>query len=159
MIIVDADLRRPKQHRIFDVANREGLSTFLSSSISYLSVVKPTRFPNLAIISSGPPVDNPVELLNSDRMDDLIAILKQNYDHVLLDAPPLLAVSDVIALSPVVDGIILIARAGKTPINALKQAKQKLDAHKLKALGVILNGVNIVEQDGYYARQYYKYYR
>jgi succinoglycan biosynthesis transport protein ExoP len=159
VIIVDSDLRRPKQHRIFDVENREGLSTFLSSSIGYLSVVKPTRFPNLAIISSGPPVDNPVELLNSDRMDDLIAILKQNYDHVLLDAPPLLAVSDVIALSPVVDGIILIARAGKTPINALKQAKQKLDAHKLKALGVILNSVNIVEQDGYYARQYYKYYR
>ncbi len=159
VIVIDSDLRRPKQHRIFDIENGAGLSTFLSSAMSYLSVVRPTRFPNLSIITSGPRIENPIELLNSDRMDDLIAILKQNYDHILLDAPPLLAVSDALALGPVVDGIILVARGGRTPINALKQAKQKLDAHKLKSLGVVLNGVDIIEQDGYYAKQYYKYYR
>lgn len=159
VIIIDADLRRPKQHQVFAVENLVGLSAFLSSAISYLSAIQPTRFPNLDIIPSGPHVDNPIELITSDRMDDLVAVLKQHYDHILLDAPPLLAVSDAIALGPVVDGIILIARGGRTPINALKQAKQKLDSHKLKSIGVILNGVDIVEQDGYYAKQYYQYYR
>jgi len=159
VIIVDSDLRRPKQHKIFGMDNREGLSTLLSSSASYTGFVRPTRFPNLSIITSGPAADNPIELLNSNRMDDLVAVLKQNFDHILLDAPPLLAVSDALALGPLVDGVILVARGGRTPLNALKQAKQKLDAHRLKSLGVILNGVNIVEQDGYYAKQYYKYYR
>jgi Mrp family chromosome partitioning ATPase len=77
----------------------------------------------------------------------------------LFDAPPLLAVSDALAMGPMADAIALIARAGQTPMQALKQAKQKLDAHKLKCLGVILNGVDLLEQDGYYAKQYYSYSR
>lgn len=158
VIVVDSDLRRPKQHEIFEMENQKGLSTFLSSSVSYTTVVRPTSFVNVSVVTSGPPAANPIELLNSDRMDDLVAVLKQHYDYILLDAPPLLAVSDAIALGPVVDAIVLVARGGRTPINALKQAKQKLDSHKLKSLGVILNGVNIIEQDGYYAKQYYKYY-
>jgi len=83
--------------------------------------------------------------------------LKRNFDYVLFDTPPILAVSDAIAMSPMVDTIILICRGGQTPIPAMKQAKQKLDAHNLNCLGVIINGVNLIEQDGYYARQYYHY--
>jgi Mrp family chromosome partitioning ATPase len=64
-----------------------------------------------------------------------------------------------LALGPMTDGIVLVCRGGKTPLSAVKQAKQKLDAHRLKCLGVVLNGVDLVEQDGYYARQYYEYTR
>jgi Mrp family chromosome partitioning ATPase len=90
-------------------------------------------------------------------MDGLIAYLKRSFDFVLFDTPPLLAVSDALAMGPMADAIILVARGGQTPIPALKQAKHKLDAHKLKCLGVILNGVDLLEQDGYYAKQYYHY--
>jgi Mrp family chromosome partitioning ATPase len=90
-------------------------------------------------------------------MVSFIAFLKKKFDYVLFDTPPLLAVSDALAMGPMADAIILIVRGGLTPIPALKQAKQKLDAHKLKCLGVVLNGVDLLEQDGYYAKQYYHY--
>jgi Mrp family chromosome partitioning ATPase len=92
-------------------------------------------------------------------MDGLVAYLKRNFNFVLFDTPPILAVSDALAMGPMMDAIVLVARGGQTPIPALKQAKQKLDTHKLKILGIILNGVDLIEQDGYYARQYYHYAR
>jgi len=159
VVIVDSDLRKPKQARIFGVnsGNGPGLSRYLSSHIEPADIVKPTEIPNLQLITSGPLPANPIELLTSEKMDALISYLKRSFDFVLFDTPPLLAVSDALAMGPMADAIILVARGGQTPIPALKQAKQKLDAHKLKCLGVILNGVDLVEQDGYYARQYYHY--
>ena len=159
VVIVDSDLRKPKQSRIFGQnSNRgPGLSRFLSSNIDVTEVVRPTDISNLQLITSGPLPANPIELLTSERMDNLVAYLKRNFDFVLFDTPPILAVSDALAMGPMADAIILVARGGQTPIPAFKQAKQKLDAHKLKCLGVILNGVDLLEQDGYYARQYYHY--
>ena len=159
VVIVDSDLRKPKQNKIFEVNQGSGLTQYLSSHIDWTEVVKATSFPNLLIIESGPIPSNPIELLTSDKMDDLVSFLKRNFDYVLFDAPPILIVSDAIALGPMIDGIILVARGGRTPVQALRQAKQKLDAHKLKCLGVILNSVDPVEMDGYYARQYYQYYQ
>jgi capsular exopolysaccharide synthesis family protein len=159
VVIVDSDLRRPKQRKIFGAKNGDGpgLSRFLSSNLDAAEIAKQTEIPNLHLITSGPLPANPIELLTSERMDSLVAYLKRNFDFILLDTPPLLAVSDALAMGPMADAIILVARGGQTPIQALKQAKQKLDAHKLKCLGVILNGVDLVEQDGYYAREYYSY--
>lgn len=159
VVLVDSDLRRPKQAHIFETPSQDGLglSRYLSSSVEPADMIRPTNVPNLHLITSGPLPTNPIELLTSDRMDSLIAYLKRTYDFVLFDAPPLLAVSDALAMGPMADAIVLVARGGQTPIPALKQAKQKLDAHRLKCLGVILNGVDIVEQDGYYAQQYYHY--
>lgn len=159
VVIVDSDLRKPRQARIFRIASgsRPGLSQFLSQSIEPEAVIRPTEVPNLQIITSGDLPVNPIELLSSERMEGLISQLKRTFDFVLFDTPPLLAVSDALAMGPSVDAIVLIARGGQTPIPALRQAKQKLDAHKLKCLGVILNGVDLVEQDGYYAKQYYHY--
>ena len=90
-------------------------------------------------------------------MRTLVTYLKKSFDYVLFDTPPILAVSDALALSSLADAVILICRGGQTPIQALKQAKNKLDTHEVKCLGVILNSVDLVEQDGYYARQYYHY--
>jgi polysaccharide biosynthesis transport protein len=157
VVIIDADLRKPKQTRIFDLNGGWGLTHFISAYAEAADLVRPTNFPNLFLIGSGPIPVNPIELLTSEKMDSLIAFLKKNYDYILIDAPPLLAVSDALAMGPMVDGVILVARGGQTPMPALKQAKAKLDAHKLKCLGVIINGVNLVEQDGYYAKQYYQY--
>lgn len=158
-ILIDTDLRKPKQGLIFGVGEKtsSGLSSYLSTQTEPTEIILPTGVDNLKLITSGPPPANPIELLTSDKMDQLVAYLKRNFDFVLFDTPPILAVSDALALGPMAEAIILIARGGQTPIPALKQAKQKLDAHKLKCLGVILNGVDLVEQDGYYAKQYYSY--
>ena len=159
VVIVDSDLRKPKQARIFGQTGNNGpsLSHYLSSNIGAEQIHKPTHIKNLELITCGPLPANPIELLTSERMDSLVAYLKRNFDFVLFDTPPILAVSDALAMGPMADVIILVARGGQTPIPAIKQAKLKLDAHKLKCLGVILNGVDLVEQDGYYARQYYNY--
>jgi len=159
VIIVDSDLRKPRQGRIFwnHSGNGPGLSRFLSSNMDPGEIIRPTEIPNLQLISSGPLPANPIELLTSERMDALIGYLRQHFDFVLFDTPPVLAVSDALAMGQMADAIVLVARGGQTPVPALKQAKQKLDAHKLKCLGVILNGVDLLEQDGYYARQYYHY--
>jgi capsular exopolysaccharide synthesis family protein len=159
VVIIDSDLRKPKQARIFGIisGNGPGLSRYLSSPIEPADIVKTTKISNLQLITSGPLPANPIEILTSEKMDALIAYLKRSFDFVLFDTPPLLAVSDALAMGPMADAIILVVRGGQTPIPALKQAKQKLDTHKLKCLGVILNGVDLVEQDGYYSRQYYNY--
>lgn len=159
VVIVDSDLRKPKQASIF--GSREcdgtGLSTYLSTDIKPEEIIRPTHVPSLHLITSGPLPPNPIELLTSERMDAFVAYLKKNFDFVLFDTPPILAVSDALAMGPMADTIILIVRGGQTPIQALKQAKQKLDAHRLKCLGFIINDIDLLGQDGYYARQYYHY--
>lgn len=159
VVIVDADLRKPKQRDIFNYGKGPGLTRFLSSCEEPTDIAKPTQVPNLYLVQSGPLPPDPLELLTSEKMDHLVVFLKSNFEYILIDTPPILAVSDAIALGPLSDGIILVARGGRTPIPALKQAKQKLDAHRLKCIGVILNGVDLIEQDGYYSRQYYHYYK
>jgi succinoglycan biosynthesis transport protein ExoP len=159
VVIVDSDLRKPKQAKLFGIlgVSGPGLSQYLSSELDAEEIIRQTAYPNLSIITSGAPPANPIELLSSEKMDSLMAYLKRNYDFVLLDAPPILAVSDTMALGPMADTIILVVRGSQTPIPALKQARAKLDAHRLKSLGVILNGVDLIEEDGYYSRQYYNY--
>jgi succinoglycan biosynthesis transport protein ExoP len=159
VVIVDSDLRRPKLGRIFDNVKGKGLTHYLSSDIDRMEVIRPTPYQNLFLVNSGPVPANPIELLTSEKMDDFVAFLKRSFDYVLFDAPPVLVVSDAVAMATMIDGIVLVVRGGQTPVHALKQAKLKLDAHKLKCLGVILNGVDLVEQDGYYASQYHKYYQ
>jgi len=159
VVIVDADLRKPQQRAIFKRDEGPGLTRFLSTHDEPTNLAMPTQVPNLYLIHSGPLPPDPLELLTSAKMEKLIIYLKSNFDYILVDTPPILAVSDALALGPIVDAIILISRGGQTPIQALKQAKQKLDAHKLKCLGVILNGVDLIEQDGYYSRQYSNYYK
>jgi len=157
VIMVDSDLRKPKLSRIFGLQSGSGLTHYVSSRIEAADLLKSTPFPHLFLISSGPIPTNPIELLTSEKMGNLISFLKQSFDYILFDSPPLLAVSDAVAMGSMIDGVILVARGGQTPIPAMKQAKQKLDTHKIKCVGVILNGVDIVEQDGYYAKQYYNY--
>ncbi len=158
VVIVDADLRRPKQHKIFGtMTSGPGLADYVSSHVEISELAVPTDFPNLFLVGSGARPADPVEVLTSDKMNQLVAQLKRGFDYVLFDTPPLLAVADTIAMGPLAEGVVLVVRAGRTPLPALKQAAQKLDLHKIRCLGVILNDVDLIEQDGYYSRQYYTY--
>jgi polysaccharide biosynthesis transport protein len=158
VVVVDTDLRKPKQGKIFNAQEGPTLAEYLNNpNLEIAEIVKTTSFPNLNLITCGPPQKNVLEVLTSSRMEELIKSLREQFDYVLLDSPPILAVSDALVIGQMVDATILVARGGITPVAALKQAKQKLDAHKIVSLGVILNGVDLIEQDVYYAHQYYHY--
>jgi len=156
VLIIDSDLRKPKQHRIFKVKNINGLTNYLAADIDLKELIKQTRIPNLYLINSGPIPPNPAELLVSEKMAKLIKDLKQQFNYILFDTPPILAVSDALVLGPMIDGMILIVWGEKTSREALKRAKEKLDMLKIKTLGAIINNLNI-HRSGYYYK-YYHYY-
>ena len=159
VLLVDADFRKPRLHRIFNMKNLNGLTNFLTSDIRMKDLIKPTEIDNLYLINSGPIPPNPVELLNSDKMDNFVEIFKQSVDYLLFDTPPILAVSDALVLSTKVDGMILIVWGEKTSREALIRAKEKLDMANVKTLGVIINNLKIRRHDYYYKLDYYyKYY-
>lgn len=157
VVIVDSDLRKPRQQEIFNVDYTWGLTHFLSAIVDASEIIRPTAYTNLFVVPSGVTPSDPLEIIFSDKMKAFINFLKQQFDFVLFDSPPILAVSDALVLGKQVDGLILVVRAGQTPLNALKQARNKVEDHKINCLGVIINGVSLLEQEGYYARQYYHY--
>ncbi len=158
VVIVDSDLRKPKQHRLFKIKNMNGLTNYLSAQANLKDVLKATQIPNLYLINAGPVPPNPVELLGSEKMARLIDALKADFNYILIDTPPLLPVSDAVALGPRIDGMILVVWGGKTTRDALKQASEKLKLHQVKCAGVILNKINLNEPDYYYMKHYYRYY-
>ena len=158
VLLIDSDLRKPRQHRIFQIKNLHGLTNYLSSQADLKDLEKATPIANLYLINAGPVPPNPVELLGSERMGNLIDSMKKRFDYILFDTPPLLPVSDAVVLGTKIDGMILVIRGGKTTREALIRAKEKLDLHQIKCAGVIINGVNLNEHDYYYMKHYYHYY-
>jgi capsular exopolysaccharide synthesis family protein len=158
VLVIDTDLRKPTQHKIFKVKNQNGLTNFLSGNIEGDDLVKKTQVPNLYLINSGPAPTNPLELLSSEKMANLIDSLKKHFEYILIDTPPLLLLSDAFVLGPKIDGMILVVRGGKTSRDSLKQVEEKLSAYKIKCPGVIINGADLREHDYYYMKQYHHYY-
>ena len=158
VIILDADLRKPRQHRIFDVKNVHGLTNYLSGGLELESLIKGTKVPNLFLVNAGPIPPNPMELLGSEKMGHLLERLKEVFDYVVIDTPPLLSVSDAFVLAPHADGVILVVWSGKTRRESLRLAKEKLDLMSVSTLGVVINRINLKEL-GYYYRDYYYSYR
>ena len=101
---------------------------------------------------------NPAELLGSDKMGHIMSTFKTAFDYILIDTPPVLAVTDAMVLGPLIDGIILLVWGGKTAREALKRAKERLDLMNVKAIGVVINRLNIKEHSYYYKHHYYHYY-
>ena len=157
VLIIDADLRKPRLHKIFRVKNLNGLTKFLTVDMAIEDMLRATPIPTLFLINAGPVPPNPVELLGSGKMTNLIERLKEMFDFILVDTPPVLAVSDAIVLGPRLDGAILVVRGGKTPREALREAREKLEAHKIKGMGVVLNHVDMHNYDHYYTDSYYEY--
>ncbi len=159
VVIIDADLRRPRVHKVFNDENGLGLSNFLSGHTELEPLIKSTEIPNLFYISSGPIPPNPSELIGSKLFRSMIDSLGERFDHIVLDSPPILGFADTIILSTVVDGLILVVVGGKTPRETLQQAKEALHQVNAKILGVVINRINIHRSDyGYYYYRYHYYY-
>lgn len=158
-LIVDADLRRPVQHEIFDVGNEVGLTNYLTTDVSIDDVIVPTGVENLSLLPSGTIPSDAVGILNSQRMSDLISELKLRYDTVLFDSPPVLGVSDASVLASEVDQTIIVVQHRRFPRAMLLRVKQAVLGVGGTVLGVVLNNVDLKhDQNYYYYTSYYGYY-
>ena len=146
VLIVDADLRKPRLSRIFNLRNTVGLSSFLAGKSSYEVVVQKTSIDNVWTIPSGPHPPNPAELLNSKRMRELLALTKEQFSVVLLDTPPVLAVIDPVIVSSLADSTVFVVRAGKTTRKSLQRAVEEVRRSKADIIGVVFNEVRIGRQ-------------
>jgi succinoglycan biosynthesis transport protein ExoP len=162
VLIIEADLRRPRIHRIFQQENGVGLSNFLSGNAELDSIIKSTEIPNLSYIASGPLPPNPSELLGSSIFKSMIESLDEQFDHIVFDAPPILGFADSVILATSVDGTILVVQGGKTPKETLQRTKDVLSQVNARILGVVINRVNIRRSGydgyGYYYYRYHSYY-
>jgi capsular exopolysaccharide synthesis family protein len=147
---VDADMRRPTQHHLHQLDNDTGLSVILQQDdVSLEQVLRPISIVNLSIITSGPPPDNPSDLLGSERMDNLIDLLLQQADIVIFDCPPVEAASDAISLASRLDGALLVVDAGHTRRASAQRSRDALMSVGANLLGVVLNRL-ATSRSGYY---------
>ncbi len=158
-LIVDADLRRPSQHRAFGVENERGLTDFLTSDIDLEDVVQTTSIPGLFLLTSGRLPSDAVGVLNSQRMMDLIAQVKNRFDIVFFDSPPILGVSDASVLVRALDLTIVVVQHRRFPRAMLQRVKQAVENAGGNILGVVLNNVDVRHDQYYeYYTNYYHYY-
>jgi len=155
VVVVDADLRKPRLHRVFRTKNLNGLAKYLMAGLALDDLVRATAIPGLFLVNAGPQASDPLELLGSDKLATLFAQLKKDFDFVLVDTPPALAVSDALVVGSRLDGAIMVVRRGQTPREALRRAQEKLDAYKIKTLGVVINAVRMRDLDEYHVSSYY----
>ena len=155
VLLVDADLRRPSVHKTLGMGPRSGLSNLLTGSATLQQTIATSPIlPNLFILPAGTPPPNPAELLASSNMRDLIAELRQQFDHIVIDTPPTLSVTDAVVLSPRADATILVIRSGHTTKQALCRSRDILMQVNAHVAGVLLNAVDLTSPDYYY---YYEY--
>jgi exopolysaccharide transport family protein len=155
VLLIDADLRRPSIHKTLGMGPRSGLSNVLTgSSTLEQTITRTTILPNLFVLPAGTPPPNPAELLASTNMRDVLNQLRDQYDHIVVDTPPSLSVTDAVVLSPRADAIVLVIRSGQTSKQALRRARDILAQVNAKVVGVLLNAVDLSSPDYYY---YYEY--
>jgi non-specific protein-tyrosine kinase len=165
VLLVDADLRRPVQHKIFEQANGNGLTNMLlnmkmngsreAQHEQLEQVIRPTSQTGLELLSSGPVPPNPSELLGSEKMKALISLLKESYDFIIFDSPPGLAVTDALILASLSDSTLLMTNVGQTRLNHLVQIVNRLREVNAHIIGVVLNRLT-PRGDAYY---YYYHYQ
>jgi|HubBroStandDraft_1064217.scaffolds.fasta_scaffold02807_4 succinoglycan biosynthesis transport protein ExoP len=155
VLLIDADLRRPSIHKTLGMGPRSGLSNVLTgSSTLEQTITRTSILPNLFILPAGTPPPNPAELLASSNMRDVLERLRNEYDHVVVDTPPSLSVTDAVVLSPRADAVVLVIRSGQTTKQALRRSRDILAQVNAKVVGVLLNAVDLSSPDYYY---YYEY--
>lgn len=150
VVIIDGDLRKPSLHHIFMQPNHNGLTSVLSRQYDLDEVIRQTYVDNLYLIPSGPIPPNPTELLGSQQMNDLMEQLKRDYDVILFDTSPIMAVTDALIISSLCDGVVLVIHGGKAKKEIVHKAKAQLDHAKANILGVVLNQVPVRGNDADY---------
>lgn len=157
ILLIDADLRKPKIHEYFGLNNSTGLTNVLVINKYLEDVVKKSTVAGLDILTSGPKPPNPSEILGSNSMKELLDEVKRKYDVILLDSPPVGLVTDPAILSAIVDGTILVVNFGKTSIQEAQRSKQLLENVNANILGVVLNKIS-GKGNGCYNHYYYQSY-
>ncbi|WP_306441393.1 CpsD/CapB family tyrosine-protein kinase [Priestia megaterium] len=150
VLLIDGDLRKPTAHYTFRLENHTGLTNVLTRQSQLGQAVQSTEVPNLYVLTSGPIPPNPSELLASKQMGEVLAEMKERFDMVIFDTPPILAVADAQILANQVDASLLIVSSGKTEKDAALKAKELLTQAKSKLLGAVLNNRKMEEGNYYY---------
>src|SRR5579862_8397941 len=154
-LLIDADMRRPSIHKTLGMGPHSGLSNVLTGSTTLeKAITRSAILPNLAVLPAGTPPPNPAELLASSNMKDMLMHLREEYDHIVIDTPPSLSVTDSVVLSPRADAVVLVIRSGQTTKQALRRSRDILMQVNAKVVGVLLNAVDLSSPDYYY---YYEY--
>ena len=154
ILLIDADMRRPTQHRIWEISNQMGLSEVLQQEISWSESVQ-TVMPNLDVLTAGSIPDNPIALLDSPVFLDFIAEVGNSYDQVIFDTPPIIGIADTKIIGRVIDGFLFVVRPGIADYGSAKAAKKMLDGTKQTVLGVIVNGADMTREPYHYSSYYY----
>lgn len=150
VLLIDADLRKPTGHYTFRLENHIGLTNVLTRQSTLAQAVQESEIPHLSVLTSGPIPPNPSELLASAQMAELLKEMKKQFDMVIFDTPPILAVADAQILANQVDGTILVVSSGKTEKDAALKSKELLSNAQGKLLGVVLNNRKVEEGNYYY---------
>ena len=156
VLLVDGDMRRPSVHCVLGIVNDVGLSTALAGGVRAESAIQSTGVPNLFVIPAGPPPPDPSELLSSNLMSEFLARWRNEFDHVVIDSPPMLSVTDPVALSVHADVVLLVVRMDQTAKAALRRAREILGMVKARVLGVVVNGLDL-HKSSYYSYYYFGY--
>lgn len=156
VLIVDADLRKPRLHEVFQVSNRVGLVSYLTGGADFDGIISRTAVPQLFVAPSGPMPPNPSELLASDRMRELVKLARGRFDFVVFDTPPILPVTDAALVGTLVDGVTLCLRAGKVTREEARSCHDRLRMASIKVLGVVLNR-HTISQGSYSGGRYQTY--
>ncbi len=157
VLIIDADLRRPRVHRIFSLKNGTGLSSFLAGEGDLAAQIQ-VALPNLYVLPVGPLPPNPAELLGSARMKQVVETLASNFDYVIIDSPPVASFADSLILSSLVEGVIIVVKGGITPREMAQRTRSHLLGVGARILGVVINQIRLQPHDYYYYSTYYSRY-
>jgi polysaccharide biosynthesis transport protein len=158
VLLVDADLRRPRLQKVFQGRMNLGLVNYLAANIPLDDIIQASEVPNLSIVLSGPIPPNPSELLASDRMKHLIEEVRGKFAYVIFDSPPVLAVTDAVVLGANSDGVVLCVHGGHTPRELVQRSAERLRQANIPVLGAILNNLDLHQYGYTYRKNYYDYY-
>jgi capsular exopolysaccharide synthesis family protein len=153
VLLVDADLHRGRLHKVLDVSNRLGLVSILAEGMEPSRVIAKTSVPGVFLVPAGPETPNPSGLLSSDDMRRFLELAASNFDHVVVDTPPVLATSDVLVFGQHTDGVVICVRAGRTPREQVRSVRDKLLRGGVSILGVLLSGLEL-DSDYYGGYEY-----
>jgi len=156
-VLIDGDFRRPRLHKVFAVPSEKGFATALMGQADLRDCIQPTVIPGLSLLPCGPIPPNPAELLTSPRFKELMDELREQFDYVLIDTPPLLVVTDPCVVAPRVDGVLMTMRVTKNGRPIAERARDILISLGAKPLGIIVNGVSMQGPTGYGYGQGYGY--
>jgi capsular exopolysaccharide synthesis family protein len=158
VLLIDADLRRPRIQKVFAGRMNLGLVNYLAANIPLDDIIQPTEVPHLSVVLSGPIPPNPSELLASDRMKHLIEEVRGKFAYVIFDSPPVLAVTDAIVLATRADGVVLCVHGGQTPRELVQRSSERLRQANIHVLGAILNNLDLHQYGYTYRKGYFDYY-